>query len=212
MPFNIVMDKSEEDPKTVPTKQQEMSTRHRKQSPAKERHPSASKERKKKETKEKPRRKEKSDLTLSGSMDLDYLSSRGMDSFSDSLPRTVPSAEWEEMSQDATFSPIKHFVEGSVHELRKELVTRGTQSELSGNDLRVVGKGMFMSSPKKKRTAAKEEMLYGETSMHVGLTGDGTELDIMMMDETSSSSSRSVQVQQKLGFLCATRNHTLSVS
>ena len=204
-PFKIVMDETKEDPNiTSEAKQQERSTRHGVTS--------ASKERKKNEKKkrEEPKRvkREDSDMCLSGSMDLSYISSRGLDSFTDSLPRTCPSADWEEMSQDAAFSPIRLVPQDSYHEVRKELVTRGTQSDLSGNDLKVVGKGMFTSSPainsKKKRPITKEEMLYGEGSLHVDPTGEKTEHDIMTMEETSTSESGVDQVQQALDILCVT--------
>ena len=202
IPFNIEVDKSgQQTAKERIVVPQEKSTRHREPSASKQRQKSASKERKQKE---KPRKRESSSLTISGSLDLDNISSRGLDSFSASLPRTCPSTDWQEMSQDATFSPIKPAYQTSFIELRKELVTRGTQSELSGDDLQIIGKGIFViktASPKKKRPITKEEMLYGETSMHVGPTGRETEHDIMAMDDKSVSSSRSDQVHLKLGFL-----------
>ena len=194
------MEKSRTHSKVKPDISQERSTRPRDHAASKQRQPSAAKERKKKEGKEKERQRESSSLAMSGSLDIDTISSRRMDSFLDSLPRTVPSAEWQEMSLDEPISPIKVVVQNSTHELRKELVSRGTQSELSGNDLKVIGKGLFASSPKKKRPITKEEMLYGETSMHVGPTGRETEHDIMTMDEASFSSSGSDQVEQKLDF------------
>lgn len=179
-------------------RQQEKSIRHRQAA--------ASKVTKRKEAPQKLIQKEKSDLTISGSMDLDTCncSSRGLDSFSDSLPGTVTSEVWRELSQEALLSPIRLVPDGSVHEMRKELVTRGTQSEISLTDLKVVGKGMFTSSPKKKRPITKEEMLYGETSMNVGPSGDETELDIIMMEDTSPSGSKTDQVQQRFDILCVT--------
>ena len=201
-PFKIVMDETKGDPSIKSeAKQQERSTRHRLASASKERKKNENERKKREEPKR--MKKEDSDLSLSGSMNLSYISSRRLDSFSDSLPRTVPSEEWLEMSQDAAFSPIRLVPGDSFRDMRKELVTRGTQSDLSGNDLKVIGKGMFTSSPKKRRPITKEEMLFGETSMHVDPTGYRTE-QIMLMEETSTSGSRVDQVQQRLEILCIT--------
>ena len=198
------MDETDQN-KASEAKQQERSNRHRAVSASKERKKNEQKKKEQKREEQKRLKREDSDLCLSGSMNLSYISSRGLDSFSDSLPRTCPSEDWQEMSQDATFSPIRLVPEDLYEESRKELVTRGTQSDLSGNDLKVVGRGMFTSSPaingKKKRPITKEEMLYGDASSQ---SEEKEEHDNVTTEDTSSSELKVDQVLRTLAILCVT--------